>query len=86
MSRELRRGDIAFEEVDAAIICGETQEPDGGLALDAESIAVVDPVLRCRSERLRVTILWGFLEEIPEEVRSCAVMRTGFTSDSELVR
>ena len=87
MSRELRKGDIAFEDVDEAIICGETQDPEGGLTLDAESIAVVESVLRCKSERLRVTMLWGFLEETPEEVRPCAVIRKGWlTSDSELVR
>lgn len=87
MSRELRSGDIALEDVDAAIIWGETKEPEGGLVLDAESRAVVEPVFRWRSDRLRVTMLWGFRADIPGAARPLVVMRSGwFTSDNELVR
>jgi hypothetical protein len=87
MSRELRRGDIAEEEVEAAIICGEMKEPAGGVALNAESRALVEPVLRWRSERLRVTMLWGFRDEMPGVERPLAVTRSGWLmSERELVR
>lgn len=43
---------MALDDEEPLIICGEIKEPVGGLALEADSGAVVEPVLRPRSERL----------------------------------
>lgn len=87
MSRDERRGDIVLDDVETAIIWGETKEPEGGLPLETDSRAVVEPALRCRSERLRVTMLCGFREETTGFGRPEVLMRKGWlTSDRELVR